>query len=70
MNLATMYKYGQGVTQDYQQVVKWYLVVKANDRSAKIDKNLQDIESQMTPVQITVAQRMAREWWAAHHSGQ
>ena len=64
--LGDMYANGQGVPQDYTQAMMWYLIAKAND-STLPDQNLRQLESQTTPAQIAEAQRMAREWWAAHH---
>ena len=68
-NLAIMYENGKGVPQDYVQAHIWYSlaasrmagghrqhVVDGRDRAA----------GQMNPTQIAEAQRLAREWDAAH----
>jgi hypothetical protein len=63
--LGTMYAFGHGVPQDYVQALMWYLIAKAKG-STLPDQNLQKLKSLSTPAQIAEAQRMAREWWAAH----
>jgi uncharacterized protein len=65
-DLGAMHQAGFGVPQDYAQAMMWYLIAKANG-STLPDQNLHQLESLSTPAQITEAQRMAREWWAAHH---
>ena len=65
-NLGFMYGKGRGVTQDYVQAHKWYNLAASRllpgedrDRAAK---NRDTAEANMTPAQVTEAQRLAREW--------
>jgi hypothetical protein len=67
-NLGVMYFNGQGLPRDYAQAMTWYILAKARD-STLPDKNLHQLETVATPTQIADAQRMAREWWSAHHPG-
>lgn len=66
-DLGAMYQGGFGVDEDHVQSMMWYLIAKANG-STLPDQNLHQLESLSTPAQIAEAQRMAREWSAAHHS--
>ena len=64
-NLGAMYANGQGVPQDYIQAAKWSILVKTGgNKNAKL---LSLFESEMTPTQIAEAQRLANQWWEAHH---
>jgi Sel1 repeat len=65
-DLGAMYQAGFGVPQDYAQAMMWYLIAKAGGTTLA-DQNLQQLESLSAPAQIAEAQRMAREWSAAHH---
>lgn len=64
-DLGAMHQAGYGVPQDYTQAMMWYLIAKANG-STLPDQNLHQLESLTTPAQIAEAQRLAREWRAAH----
>ena len=64
-DLGAMHQAGYGVPQDYAQAMMWYLIAKANG-STLPDQNLHQLESLTTPAQIAEAQRMAKEWTAAH----
>ncbi len=60
-NLADMYKYGKGVTQDYVQAYMWWSVAGANGfEEANIHRDI--VAEWMTPADISKAQAMAREW--------
>jgi|ERR1039457_4950153 TPR repeat protein len=61
-NLGGMYYEGQ----DYVQAMMWYFIAKASGTTIA-NESLQELEPLTTPVQIAEAQRMAREWQAAHH---
>lgn len=63
--LGLMYSVGHGVPIDNVQEMKWYFIAKAGGSTTN-DGSLQIAESISTPAQIAEAQRMAREWWAAH----
>ena len=68
-NLGNRYANGQGVPQDYVQAHVWYNLAASRrsgeDRQRSI-RGREGAESRMTPDQIAEAQRLAREWDAAH----
>ena len=68
-NLGGMYDEGQGVPQDYAKSVQWYILAKASGLK-EVEQDLALAESKATPAQIAEAQKLAREWWTAHHPGQ
>lgn len=69
LSLGARYTLGRGVPQDYAQAAKWYILAQAGgDENAS--KGLSLLERVMTPSQISEAQRLAREWWKAHHKQQ
>ncbi len=60
-NLATMYYNGHGVPQDYVLAHKWAdLAASQGDEDAVKKRDAR--ATLMTPQQIAVAQRLAREW--------
>ncbi len=61
-NLGVMY----GVAQDYMPAAKWLILAKAGGIE-NTNKLLSLLESKMTPAQIAEAQRLANQWWKAHH---
>ena len=65
-NLGRLYENGQGVQQDYTLAHMWLNLAGTNFEEAR---ELRDtVAKQMTPAQITEAQRLAREW-AARRQG-
>lgn len=59
--MAIIYDEGQGVPQNIVQAYKWYSLAATNgDKPANELRNT--ITSQMTPAQITEAQKLAQEW--------
>ena len=66
-NLGFMYSKGLGVPQDYVQAHMWFslLAPLGDDQAAK---NRGTTAKQMTPAQITEAQRLAGEWLARHRN--
>jgi len=63
-NLGGMYANGQGVPQDYVQAHKWFnLAATQGDKVAV--KNRDIVAMNMTPADVSKAQKLAREWWAA-----
>ena len=64
--LALMYKYGSGVPKNYTQAYKWYdLTILNSDQAGLLPDAVSQrdkIAKQMTPAQITEAQKQAREW--------
>jgi len=60
-----MYANGDGVPQDYVQAPLW-LNLAAAGGATQVVTNLDIIAKGMTPDQIADAQRLAREWVAAH----
>jgi len=63
-NLGLMYANGQGVPQDYVQAHKW-LNLAATQGNKNAVKNRDNVAKKMTPADISKAQQLAREWWAA-----
>jgi TPR repeat protein len=64
-NLGVMYHHGQGVKQDHVQAYKWYSLAAAQGHETAAF-NLGLLAGAMTPTQIEEAERLAREWLAAH----
>jgi len=63
-NLGVMYGKGRGVPQDYVQAHKWFnLAATKGDKNAA--KNRDIVAKKMTPTDVSKAQRLARQWWAA-----
>ncbi|MSP83097.1 MAG: hypothetical protein EXQ94_09225 [Alphaproteobacteria bacterium] len=60
-----MYRNGQGVPQDFVQAHFWYNLAGAGGEETAVE-NRDGIAQSMTPDQIAEAQRLAREWMAAH----
>ena len=69
INLAIMYENGKGVPQDYVQAHIWYNLAASRmaggHRQHAVDGR-DRAAGQMNPTQIAEAQRLAREWEAAH----
>nr|ADI23834.1 FOG: TPR repeat, SEL1 subfamily [uncultured gamma proteobacterium HF4000_48E10] len=68
-NLALMYAEGRGVVQDYVQAHMWWTlaVSRLTGEERKMSADDRDALARlMTPAQIAEAQRLAREWDAAH----
>ncbi|HCQ98110.1 MAG TPA: hypothetical protein DIU48_01730 [Acidobacteria bacterium] len=68
-NLGVKYATGQGVPQDYVQAHMWFnlaaLRSTGEERESAVEaRNV--VADRMTPIQIAEAQRLAREWDAAH----
>jgi TPR repeat protein len=60
-NLGVMYLNGHGVAQDYVTAHMWFnLAAARGDKDAA--KNRDIVTAKMTPAQIAVAQKLAREW--------
>jgi uncharacterized protein len=64
-NLGFMYERGRGVVQDYIQAHKWFNIAGAIGFE-KSRKSRDSVAKKMTPAQIAEAQKLAREWMAAH----
>jgi TPR repeat protein len=65
VNLGLLYSNGQGVPQDYVEAHKWFNLAAANAdlpviRDLAATKR-NSLATQMTPVQIAEAQKLARE---------
>ena len=65
LSLAFSYGLGDGVPQDYVQAHMWANLAAAQGNEDAIG-NRDIIAGKMTPSQIEEAQRLAREWIAAH----
>jgi len=64
-DLGLLYSLGQGVTQDFIEAHKWFnLAAIRGMKSAQIDRA--EVAEDMSLNEISTAQRMAREWLAAH----
>ncbi len=64
-----MYGNGQGVPQDYVQAHMWTNLAVAQSSGEDRDQGVENrdiIAARMTAEQIAEAQRLAREWDAAH----
>ena len=65
--LGRMYDNGQGVTQSYVQAHMWYSLAAAKGSyAAAAAKNRDYVAANMTPDDVSKAQRMACEWLAKH----
>ena len=68
-NLGVKYATGQGVPQDYVQAHMWFNLAASRStgemREDAVERRDQ-IANEMTPDQLADAQRLAREWDAAH----
>ena len=68
-DLACSYRDGNGVPQDYVQAHMWYSLSASQSSEAEWAnraKNRDLTAQRMTPDQLAEAQRLAREWGAAH----
>ena len=68
-NLGVMYAEGRRVVQDYVQAHMWRNVAasRLTGEERKISADGRDALARlMTPAQLAEAQRLAREWDAAH----
>ncbi|MCF8475355.1 MAG: hypothetical protein K9G26_11730 [Emcibacter sp.] len=64
-DLGLIYSTGQGVDQNYIEAHKWFnLAAIYGMKNAQIDRA--EIAEDMSNSEISVAQRMAREWMATH----
>ena len=68
-NLGFMYITGEGVPQDYVQAHMWFNLAASRrtgeDRELAVE-NRDIAADQLTPAALSEAQRLAREWAAAH----
>ncbi|MDZ4185106.1 MAG: trypsin-like peptidase domain-containing protein, partial [Desulfuromonadales bacterium] len=68
-NLGVMYHQGRGVLQDFVQAHLWFnLAAAAGNTTAA--KNRDAVASEMTPGQISEAQRLAKSWSPSQSNGQ
>ena len=69
VNLGIMYATGQGVPQDYIQAHMWFNLAASRSTGALRERAVRvrdSAEDQLTPDALNEAQRLAREWDAAH----
>jgi TPR repeat protein len=59
--LGVMYAVGQGVSKDYIFAHMWWNICGSNGDKDCV-KNINLLESKMSPIQIEKAQEMARNW--------
>ncbi|MEO2195917.1 MAG: tetratricopeptide repeat protein [bacterium] len=68
-NLGFMYANGRGVPQDYVQAHMWFNLAASRLTSEQREEAVKyrDLAaSELTPAALNEAQRLAREWDAAH----
>jgi hypothetical protein len=68
-NLGVMYGTGEGIPQDYVQAYMWFNLAASRMASGHRQHAVDGRDraaGQMNPTQIAEAQRLAREWDAAH----
>jgi len=68
-NLGLLYENGEGVPQDYVQAHLWTNLAVAQSSGEDLnrrERNRDIIAAKMTAEQVVEAQRLAREWDAAH----
>jgi hypothetical protein len=67
-NLATMYRAGQGVPQDYVQAYVWFTLAATRfpaseaEKRDKAIKDREEVAAKLTAEQVAEAQRLAHEW--------
>ena len=64
-NLGFIYGTGQGVPQDFVEAHMWYNLSASRGNALAAD-NRDLMAEKMTPADISMAQRMAREWLEKH----
>ena len=67
--VALMYSLGRGVQQDYLQAHMWFSHAASRSAGERRESRVQvrdTVAGLTTPTQIAEAQRLAREWDAAH----
>ena len=64
-NLGVLYDNGYGVAQDFVQAYMWFTLAAAQGFESAAE-NRELIAGEMTPADISEAQRLAREWQEAH----
>ena len=67
-NLGVMYAYGEGIPKDYVYAYMWGHIAAMNG-SELGGKLRDDFEKQMTPAQISEAEKLARECVAKNYEG-
>jgi TPR repeat protein len=70
-DLGMFYATGQGVSQDFVQAHVWFNLAAMKDEAAlrvskRAAKARELIAKEMTPTDVSMAQRLAREWLEAH----
>lgn len=66
LNLGIMYWDGDGVPQDYVLAHMWFNISAAANGFSDVAEMRNSVARDMITEQIAEAQRLAREWWAAH----
>ena len=61
LHLGAMYAEGRGVPQDYVRAHMWFSLSAAQGEQKAAKTLIEMAERQMTPAQITEAQKLARE---------
>ena len=67
--LGRMYHQGRGVPQDFVEAHRWYNLAASRltgDQREEAATDRDAVAEQMTPVDLSEAQRLAREWHTAH----
>ena len=71
-NLGVMYANGRGVLQDYVQAHMWFNLGASRSTGEERERAVRSrdvIADELTPDDLSEAQRLAREWDAAHPRG-
>ena len=64
-NLGAMFINGHGVPQDYVRAHMWFSLAAAQDNEPAIENRVY-VANQMTPNDLSKAERMAQEWRKKH----
>jgi TPR repeat protein len=63
--LGRRYHKGRGVLQDYVQAHMWYNIAGMQRSTFAAERLRDEVSEKMTPADVSKAQKLAREWWAA-----
>jgi TPR repeat protein len=67
-HLGDLYYKSQGVPQDYAEAYFWYDLAAAGKPTGQAAKIRDEIESHLTPADLSREQERARQWFEAHQA--